>query len=884
MLSAAVFSLWLWTMVLPRPGSADESQAQDVATGGGKDSGGAAGLPESLPPRYVRWLEEVALLISDVEREVFLGLEENYQRDHFVRRFWKARDPFRRTAVNELHEVWEARVRSARETFGRLDNEGAEMVLRLGEPDRRQRLSCSDVMPSIEVWYYPEGAEQVTGQYFTLVFTGHRSEDRLVNYRMWNPTFGLRSLLHAGYASRVGAGDDRALVNLIAHECIRGDDIVSALLSSLDTSILDRLLPKPPSDEWVRSFEARSTSLGEDAEPLEAELSLSFPGRHQSRTVVQGFIAVPRNGATAAGENRKFYNLLLDGEVLRQNKLFDSFRYRFDFPAEETGELLPVVLQRYLRPGRYQLIVKVEDIHSKRAFRQELDLEVPIYDPAVHAPRPPQVAEAPPGGEPTTTAETVTAEAATAQAAPLEIQVPRLLDEANQTISAGDTTIRILPLPKTLTIGKVRVRARTSGKDIARVAFELNGVPQMKKSRPPYSVEIDLGEKPRIHTLRVVALDAAGKPLAADEVEVNAGPQRFSVRLIEPQQGKRYGSSLRVHAEVEIPELDQLDRVELYVNETRLTTLYQEPFEHPLLLHNPKDFTYVRAVAYLAGGNTSEDTVIINTPNSDFVDDLRVNFKELYTTMITKKGDFVEDVTEAEITVLEDDIEQQIRRFDKVRDLPIIAGLVLDTSTSMMPVLRDVRRAAHRFLETVLAPRDRAALMTFNDAPQLVVPFTSDTEVLAGGLTGLVAEGETALYDTVIFALHYLSGGNGKRALVLLTDGEDSSSTYSFDDAIEFARYTGVSIYIIGLGLSTELQSRSHVRQLAAETGGGSFFIDRVEQLGKVYESIQQELRSQYLIGYQSSQSGKPAGEFRKVEVLVDRKGVEAKTIRGYYP
>jgi Ca-activated chloride channel family protein len=174
--------------------------------------------------------------------------------------------------------------------------------------------------------------------------------------------------------------------------------------------------------------------------------------------------------------------------------------------------------------------------------------------------------------------------------------------------------------------------------------------------------------------------------------------------------------------------------------------------------------------------------------------------------------------------------------------------------------------------------------MTFNDAPQLVVRFTSDTEVLAGGLAGLVAEGETALYDSVIFALHYLAGGSGKRAVVVLTDGEDSSSTYTFEDAINFARHTGVAIYVIGLGLPSDPQARSHVSQLATETGGDTYFIDRVDQLGRVYDGIQQELRSQYLIGYQSSNSDKPADQFRRVEVRVDRKGVEAKTIRGYFP
>jgi Ca-activated chloride channel family protein len=831
------------------------------------------GVPESLPPRYQRWLEDVGLLIGPVERDAFLGIAVDYQRDHFIRRFWQVRDPFPQTAVNEFQKSWEQRAESARELFGGLEGDGPRMLLFLGDPARRERLLCTEVMEALDVWYYPDGSDRIAG-YFTVVFTGNRMGERFVNYRLWQPSFGLRQLVNATHASAARAGEallgsDPALARFILAECVRGDDILSALSTALDAAKLERFLPRP-SEEWVAAFQARSTDVPEDAEPLAGELAVSFPGRHQSRTVVQGIVAVPRDAATASSEGPPFYNLLLDGEVLRQGRLFDTFRYRFDFPAGHTAEVLPLVAQRYLRPGDYQLIVKVEDVHSRRVFRQVLDLTVPVYDPTVV--------------DNAVVRDAVTADAVTlaVAATPRTLDVPRLLEEGNRSISTGDHAIEILPLSGTLLVGKVRVTARASGEGIVRVAFELNGVAQMRKARPPYSVELDLGARPRIHTLRAVALDAGDRLLAVDEVMINSGPQRFAVRLIEPQPGKRYTHSVRVHAEVEVPEGDRLDRVELFLNETPKATLYQPPFEQPLLLEEVGDFAYVRAIAYLADGNSTEEVVVINAP--DVQDVTRVNFVELYTSVVTKKGEFVDDLAREEVKVLEDGEAQEIRRFEKVSDLPITAGLMIDTSTSMADSLRDVRRAAHRFLTDVLAPRDRAAVMTFNDAPRLVVRFTSDTEVLAGGLAGLVAEGETALYDSVIFALHYLSGGSGKRAIVLLTDGEDSSSTYSFEDAIEFARHTGVSIYLIGLGLPSDPQARSQVRMLATETGGETYFIDRVAQLTKVYESIQQELRSQYLIAYQSSRPARAGDDFRRVEVVVDRKGVEAKTLRGYYP
>ncbi|MCP4658978.1 MAG: VWA domain-containing protein [bacterium] len=813
----------------------------------------------SLRPRHQRWLEDVELLMSDAEREVFLGLREDYQREDFIRRFWRVRDPYPRTARNEFRESWEERVRKARELYGELGSERAEMLLHFDEPTRQVTLTCPSTR-TLEVWYYDQGSDRITG-YFTLVFVGARGAGRL-----WQPGDSLRDVFAMGEGIGLEVG---AMARLIERECTRSDDILAALAQSLDVrAAMEKgaLYPRP-SDEWVRAFKARSTDVGDDVERLAGELRLSFPGRHQSRTVVQALVRVPRTAVsfTEVGEHRS-YNLLIDGNVLRRGELFDDFRYRFNFPAEQAPAELPLVVQRYLRPGRYRLIVKVEDLGSQRVYREERELEVPRIEVALATPP-----AAPPSEG---------SVAAAAPAAPPAV-VETQLAEANASISTGDHTIKLLAVPDLLTVGKLRVEARTQGEGIERVAFELNGRPIMRKSRPPYSVELNLGDKPRVHTLRAVALDADGGRLAVDEVLVNAGPHRFSTRLIEPQAGKRYRSSVRAHAEVEVPEAERLDRVEFYLNETLVATLYQPPFEQPLLLPAEAELAYVRAVAYLSDGNSSEDVVFINAP--DFIDELRVDFVELYTTVVDRKGSFVEELRREEVTVIEDGTEQEIRRFEKVRDLPIRAGLVIDTSTSMLEVVPDVRRAAHRFLETVLTPRDRAALITFADQPELAVRFTSDQEVLAGGLAGLVAEGETALYDTIIFALHYFSGLRGKRAIIILTDGEDSCSTYTFEDAIDFARRTGVAIYVVGLEMPTDHLIYSRMLQLARETGGDCIFIDRVSELTKVYESIQEELRSQYLIAYQSSQA-KDGDAFRRVEVKIRRKGLEAKTIRGYHP
>src|SRR6185295_9942887 len=144
--------------------------------------------------------------------------------------------------------------------------------------------------------------------------------------------------------------------------------------------------------------------------------------------------------------------------------------------------------------------------------------------------------------------------------------------------------------------------------------------------------------------------------------------------------------------------------------------------------------------------------------------------------------------------------------------------------------------------------------------------------------------GNTVLYDCLIQALYYFGGIKGKRALILLTDGRDEGSKYPFSQALEYARRSGVTIYTVGIGLtSKDLDSRVKLDQLASETGGHAFFIERALELQGVYAQIERETRSQYLIAYQSSKQGND-DKFRTVEVKVGRPGLEAKTQKGYFP
>ena len=803
-----------------------------------------------LPEKYKQWLEEVDGLITIEERALFLSLEKDYQRDAFIKQFWEVRDTYKSTARNEFKDRWDSNVALARSMFPDLKDDRARILTLNGPPAARIEARCSTIIWPLEAWFYA-GSDRTRAE-FVLIFWRKWGAGP---FRIWQPSDGLASL----FTDTAATNRDKSL-SAIANGCMDGDKIAGAVSwvarQGQDYDLLQqKLLERPDmkNGEWISSFGSYSTELPEGAAPLPAKLDVDYPGRYQNRTVLQGLISVPASGAAPIQlAAHRSYNLLLTGEVLQDGELFDRFRYKFDYPANpgEEGEALPLVFQRPLRPGAYNLIVKVEDVNSGKIFREERTISVPATERVAPVTRP---------------AESVDAETA------------RILSEANAALSNGETSVRILPPHGELQTGMLRFDTLATG-SVDKVTFALDGKPLLTKKSPPYSVELDLGPLPRPRILTALAFDPAGTQVASDELLINANGNRFKVRLIEPRRGQRYTGSLLARAEVEAPEGQTVERVEFYLNETLVATLYQPPYTQPVILPKSEEIAYVRAVAHLTDGNTTESLVFVNAP--DNLEEIDIDFVELYTTVIDKKGRPVDGLTQKDFSVSESGVKQEIARVEKVTDLPVHVTVALDVSASMGESLDKARQAAVQFLQETIRPKDRAAVVTFNDHPNLAVKFTGDVADLAGGLAGLKAERGTAFYDTVVFTLYYFNGIKGQRAVLLLSDGKDEGSRFTFEDSLEYARRAGVAIYTIGLG---EKIDKKKLERLAEETGGRSFFLKNVDELSGIYSAIEEELRSKYLLAYQSTNT---TGEntFRTIDVKVAQPGTEAKTLRGYYP
>jgi len=826
----------------------------------------------TLDPIYKAWLDEVATILTKDERASFLKLEKDYQRDAFIERFWQARDPYPDTARNEMRETWESRVAEVRAEFGRLTEDRAKFYLLNGPPAARIQAQCAATTWPLEVWGYPR-SERIHQDVMLFVFYRPFNQGP---WKLWYPYDGIAQLMQF---AQIGT-NDRILLEELQRNCIAREDVAAVIAQVLRAGRMDfdrqveaALAPIPPiSREWVHTFNAYSTDVPVDAKQLNAEVAITFPGRRQSRSVLQGTITVPLADAVAAPlpvAGGRTYDFVLNGEILLGRKLFDSFRYKFDLPIREPAAgdaaaepsenqtaaapaptTLPLVFERFLRPGKYTLVVKLEDLNGGAFFRKTLEVDVPT----VEGPMAPV----------------------------MDPESLQIFDEANAALSTLDNTLRIIRPRGDIQAGLVRFDTLLTGSAIKEVQFRLDGRPILRKNRPPYSVELDLGQVPLTRILRADGYDDSGAEIAWDELQVNSSPHRFRARLVEPRRGQHYEKSLRAEAEVEVPEEGTLERVEFYLNETLVATLYQEPWTQPIALPPGGEVAYVRVVAVQVDGNTTEDLVFVNAP--DNLEEIEVQFVELFTSVLDSASRPVTDLEVDDFTVEEDGVPQAVSRFEKLENLPIHAAILLDVSASMEPNMVEARNAALQFFEEAIQTRDRGALIVFNDRPFLAVKMTNNLDQLGAGLAGIKAERGTSLYDAVVFSLFYFNGIKGQRALVVLSDGKDEGSRFSIDETLDFARRAGVAVYTIGMGIPRgEGDTRKVLKRLADETGGRSFFIKEIGEVSAIYESVQQELRSRYLLAYQSTNESRE-NRFRSVEVKVDRSGLEAKTLRGYYP
>ena len=260
---------------------------------------------------------------------------------------------------------------------------------------------------------------------------------------------------------------------------------------------------------------------------------------------------------------------------------------------------------------------------------------------------------------------------------------------------------------------------------------------------------------------------------------------------------------------------------------------------------------------------------------------------------VTDGTKYVTDLNQEDFEIYEDGALQSITLFNREQQ-PIALAVLLDTSASMDERLPTAQEAAVGFAKR-LKPRDAMEVIDFNSQPHIIQTFTADQSALENAIRSTHANGSTALYNAVYISLKELKKVKAasadeirRQAIVLLSDGDDTSSLVGYEEVLDLAKRSETAIYAIGLrperiGGRQEFKEAEFVlRQLSTETGGRVFFPTNVNELPKIYEQISEELASQYTIAY-ASKNPLRNGAWRRIIVRTKRPGAVPRTRQGYY-
>jgi VWFA-related protein len=295
-------------------------------------------------------------------------------------------------------------------------------------------------------------------------------------------------------------------------------------------------------------------------------------------------------------------------------------------------------------------------------------------------------------------------------------------------------------------------------------------------------------------------------------------------------------------------------------------------------------------------------------PQSSQTLKVQTNLVNVFVTVRDKHNGIISDLGKDDFKILEDGQDQKVAYFAKEADMPITLGILIDTSGSMQNILDAEQDTASRFVHQIMRKKDEAMIMSFDFDINLLADFTEDPSVLerairrtqinavsSGGVvtpstvpTG--SNGGTDLYDAVYLACHDQFGSEaGRKAIILLTDAEDTGSKLTLQQAIESAQRSDAVIHVLRLSdepfymsLGVGYSGASVARKMAEDTGGREVEVRGQKSLEKAFDEISEELRSQYVIGYYPT-NDKHDGTFRKIKVDVNRADMRVLARKGYY-
>jgi Ca-activated chloride channel family protein len=424
------------------------------------------------------------------------------------------------------------------------------------------------------------------------------------------------------------------------------------------------------------------------------------------------------------------------------------------------------------------------------------------------------------------------------------------------------------------------------------IEFYIDGELKAIDSEPPYEASIDVGAYTAKHSILIVAVREIAVETAQQTAETaQAAGGTFKLTITNPREGTYVLGRTPISVEAEFEEEGaRLETVQFFVDDEPVGTASQEPWE--LVYDFGRQFNG-RRISVIALDNLGRraEAALTTAPleRSAYYIETRVVTLDVIVT--DDRGKLVGQLTKDDFQVLEDGAEQEIRYFSS-EERPIWVAILIDTSGSMEGA--KIRRsvfAAQQFINQ-LKPADHAMVVTFGPEVDVVSEFTNDYDKLldkVGGITA-IREALTPLNQSLYDTMEQFKDRIGRRAIIVISDGADTASKIGPDKVDEAAKSADVRIYGIGIrqvGAEGRLGEMDDpgvylLRGLADTTGGDSYFPTSTSEFLGIFSTIAAELRSQYSMGYVP-----PAGDeerYRKIDVKLKKKGLIARTRKGYYP
>jgi Ca-activated chloride channel family protein len=289
-----------------------------------------------------------------------------------------------------------------------------------------------------------------------------------------------------------------------------------------------------------------------------------------------------------------------------------------------------------------------------------------------------------------------------------------------------------------------------------------------------------------------------------------------------------------------------------------------------------------------AGGTAAKPKSADEVPGSDTTFKVDVKLVNVFVTVTDDHGAPVAGLNKEDFTLLENDKDQKISVFGKESALPLSIVMQIDTSLSTRRDLPLELNSARRFAHSILRPVDGMSVYAFSETVNEITPFTSDMKVIDRGIDRIRLGSATALYDAMYLGSHALESRNGRKVMVVITDGGDTVSSVDYKEALRAAQTAEAIVYSIIIvpieaSAGRDTGGEHALIQLSADTGGRYFYAKSIPQLDDAFQKISDELRTQYLLAYYPSQRFADS-DFRRIEVTL-QKNTEYKVRHrtGYY-